>query len=75
MDNKDKTPLEKKRDKDQRILKALKVSEISYHIGRTNKGPLDLMVRYGEDTYQFLLDSAPLDKEDNDKMLSLFNLK
>lgn len=71
MDTKTQTKIKK----DHKIMKILKASEISYHIGRTNKGPLDLMIRYGEESYQFLLDSAPLEKEENDKMLELFNLK
>lgn len=77
----DKTPLEKKIAKDQKIMKILKVSELRYHIGQTNLGPIDLMIRYGEEKYNFLLDSGPLDdnteegKEKNDKMLEMFNLK
>ena len=71
MDNKIKSKIEK----DQKIMKLLKVSELRYHIGSTNLGPIDLMIRYDEETYQFLLDSTPLEKEKNDKMLEYFNLK
>ncbi len=75
------TPLQKKIKKDQRIMRVLKVSELRYHIGQTNLGPIDIMIRYGEEKYNFLLDSSPLDdnteegKEKNEKMLEIFNLK
>ena len=61
--------------KDTKIMKILKVSEIRYHIGSTNLGPIDLMLRYGESDYHFLLDSTPIEKEENDKMLEIFNIK
>lgn len=75
------TNLQKKIKTDHKIMKLLKVSELRYHIGQTNLGPVDLMIRYGEDKYDFLLDSSPLDdntgegKEKNEKMLEIFNLK
>lgn len=61
--------------KDQKIMKLLKVSELRYHIGTTNLGPIDLLLRFGEEEYTFLLDSSPLDKEKNEEMLTLFNIK
>lgn len=68
------TKLQKKLKTDERIMKLLKVSEIRYHIGTTNLGPIDLMLRYGEQDYHFLLDSTPLEKERNDEMLKIFNI-
>lgn len=56
-------------------MKLLKVSELRYHIGTTNLGPIDLLLRFGEEEYTFLLDSSPLDKEKNEEMLTLFNIK
>lgn len=66
--------MENKLKKDHAILKVLKASEIRYHIGHTNLGPIDIQLRYGEKDYKFLLDSNPLSKEDNDKMKQLFNI-
>jgi len=62
-------------EKDQKIMRILKVSELRYHIGSTNLGPLDLMLRYGEEDYHFLLDSNPLEKDENESMLKLFGIK
>lgn len=73
--------LQKKLKSDHRIMNILKVSELRYPIAQTNLGPIDLLIRYGEEKYNFLLDSSPLDdntdegKKKNERMLEMFNLK
>lgn len=80
METKDKTPFENKIAKDQRIMRILKVSELRYSVGTTNRGPLDIMIRFGEDKYDFMFDNTPVDdgtpggKERNQALLKLFNL-
>jgi len=61
--------------RDQQIMKLLKISELRHHVANSNLGPIDLQIRYGEDTYQFLLDATIVDKETNDRLLKLFELK
>lgn len=60
---------------DQKIIKLLKVTELRHHIAQTNLGPLDLIIRKDEEEYQFLIDSTPLEKEKNDRLLQYFDLK
>jgi hypothetical protein len=81
MENKtEKTPLERKINKDKNICRILKTKEIRYHIGMTDKmQSVDLCFKDG--AYEFFLDAGPLNdgtedgKEKNEEMLKIFNLK
>ncbi len=66
--------LKDKIKRDQAIMKVLKASRIRYEVCKTNLGPLDLAINFGDEQYQLFLDATPLDKEDNDKLLALFEL-
>lgn len=65
---------------DQKIIKLLKVSELRHHIADTNLGPVQVMLRFGEDKYHIVHDSTPLDdgtpegKEKEQTMLKLLGL-
>lgn len=75
------TPLELKIKQDQKIMRVLKISELRYHIGTTNKGSLDYVIKFGENEYNFFLDSTPLNdgtdegKERNEFMKGIYQLK
>lgn len=61
-------------DRDNLIMKALKVSEVSSIIAKTNKGELTLRLKYegtGND-YRFTLDAVPLEDKENKELLKLF---
>ena len=47
-------------EKDQELMKILKISEIRHLICQTNKGELALQLRFGEDKYTYVLDSVPI---------------
>lgn len=69
------TEKELKIKNDQRIIKALKCEEIKYHIGRTDRGAsIDLMVKKGSEEYRFFVDAAPVDDEQNEQLIKLFNV-
>lgn len=80
MENKtEKTPLEKKINKDKNICRILKTKEIRYHIGMTDKmQSIDLQFKEG--IYNLFLDASPLNdgteegKEKNDAMLKIYGL-
>ncbi len=59
---------------DNKIMFALKVTEIRHILARTNKGELDLMLKYGgtENNYTFVLDAVPFDAETNKQLMSAF---
>lgn len=65
---------------DQKIIKLLKVNELRHHIADTNLGPIQAMLRFGEDTYHIIHDSTPIDdgtpegKEKEQTMLKLLGL-
>lgn len=60
--------------KDNLIMRALKLSEISHTIAKTNKGDLNLKLTYEgtENDYKFVLDAVPLEEKSNKELLSLF---
>lgn len=59
-------------ERDTQLMRILKVSEIRHLIAHTNKGDLTLMLRFGEDKYNFLLDACPMDEETNDELLNYY---
>lgn len=70
------TNLEQKIKKDLAIMKVLKSKELHYHIGKTDRGAsIDLVITKDNPEYQFFVDAGPLEKEENEVMLKLFNLK
>ena len=57
---------------DDALMKLLNgVTTIRRIICNTNKGALELELRKGETNYHLVLDSVPLDKEENDKIMDL----
>jgi len=63
--------MEKIKKQDDSVMKALDVKVIRRLICNTDKGPLDLVIRKGENNYFLMLDSTPLDKEVNDKLMGI----
>lgn len=63
--------MEKTKKNDDAIMKILEVNVIRRLICTTNKGPLELMIRKGENNYFLTLDATPLDKEVNDKLMGI----
>ena len=57
------------------ILSENNITDIRRLICNTNKGVLELMVRKGENRYFLTLDSVPLEKEVNDKLMDLLYKK
>jgi hypothetical protein len=69
------TTLEQKIKNDLAILRILKCKEIRYHIGTTDRNAsLDLQFLKDTQAYQFYTDAAPVEKEENDALLKIFNL-
>lgn len=67
--------LEEKIKKDLAIMRILKTKELRYHIGMTDRNAsIDLVIQKDTPEYHFYIDAAPLDKEENDAMLKIFNL-
>lgn len=56
---------------DDAIIKALDLKTINRLICTTDKGTLTLQIRKGEFNYHLCLDSVPLDKETNKKLMSI----
>ena len=56
---------------DDKIMKLLNASTIRRPICLTNKGALELCVRKGESNYFLTLDSVPIEKELNDKLMNI----
>ena len=63
--------MDKIKKQDDSVMKALDVKVIRRLICNTDKGPLDLVIRKGESNYFLMLDSTPLDKETNDKLMNI----
>lgn len=56
---------------DDEIMKLLKVSTINRIICSTDKGMLTLQIRKGDKNYHLVLDAVPLDKEQNDALMTI----
>lgn len=63
--------MEKIKKQDDSVMKALEVKVIRRLICNTDKGPLDLVIRKGENNYFLMLDSTPIEKEINDKLMGI----
>lgn len=57
---------------DNKLMDILKVTQIRHPLGWTDKGEFSLLLRKGEKTYTYMLDTVPLEKEDSDKLIKLF---
>lgn len=57
--------------KDKEIINKLKLAYLSRVICFTDKGMLTLQLRKGENAYNLILDSVPLDKETNKELMDL----
>lgn len=67
---------EKRALQDNKIMKLLGTTEVRHLIAHTSKGELTLMLRKGEpsSSYRFVLDSVPLEDEQNDELKELYNI-
>lgn len=63
--------MDKIKKQDDAVMKALDISIIRRLICITNKGQLDLVIRKGENNYFLSIDSVPLEKEINDKLMDI----
>lgn len=61
--------------RDQAMMRALKVDELKHVLCHTSKGVLTLNIRKGESErdYHFVLDAVPLTKEANKEMFEKFS--
>lgn len=67
--------MDKKIKNDTRICKLLKTKELRYHIGMTDKHQsIDLVFNLENQDYNFFVDATPLEKEQNDIVLKIYNL-
>lgn len=67
--------LKTKARRDNKVMRALKLSEIRHVIAHTSKGDLCLMLRFEgtERDYRFVLDAVPLSDKENKEMMELFD--
>lgn len=66
---------EEKLKKDLTVMRILKVNGLRYHIGTTDRNAsIDLVINKETKEYQFFIDAAPLEKEENEAMLNIFGL-
>lgn len=56
-------------ERDNAIIKALKVEYLIHPICKTTKGELAYMLRKGEDKYILLLDSVPYENDELETLL------
>jgi hypothetical protein len=63
--------MDKIKKHDDAVMKTLGVNVIRRLICLTNKGQLDLVIRKGENNYFLSIDSVPLEKEINDKLMDI----
>jgi hypothetical protein len=59
---------------DNLIMRALKVSEISHIVAKTNLGDLNFKLNYEgtENDYRFTLDAVPFEDKENKELIKLF---
>lgn len=70
-----KTTLQKKIANDLAICRILKVKEIRYHLGTTDRNAsLDLQFLKDTQAYQFFTDASPLPEEENSALLKIYGL-
>lgn len=68
--------MEEKIKKDLAIMRILKTKELRYNIGMTGeRGSISLVITREDPTYRFYVDAIPLEDEENEGMLKIFNLK
>ena len=58
-----------------KIIRILKLSDISIPVGKTNKGELYYKVIKDEPEGYFTLDSVPINKEENKELKKLFGIE
>jgi len=63
--------MDKIKKQDDLVIKALDLKVIRRLICITDKGQLDLVIRKGENNYFLSIDSVPLEKEMNDKLMGI----
>ena len=59
----------------QKVIRVLKLSDISIPYGKTNKGELYYKVIKDETEGFFTLDSVPINKEENKELKKLFEIE
>ena len=63
-------------EEDLKVMRVLKTNSLHYPIARTERGAaLEIVITKENPTYQFYLDASPLEKEENDAMLTIYGLK
>lgn len=64
-----------KAQRDNQLMKLLKVSEIRHVVCHTDKGDFSLMLKYGGKAkdYLFILDAVPVESKLNKELLEIFN--
>ena len=60
--------------KDLKTMYLLKVKEVRHPVCNTPLGTLELKIVAEQNEYFFTLDSLPLDKDTNAKLLKLYNI-
>lgn len=63
--------MDKSKKIDDKVIKLLAVTDIRRLICNTNKGPLELSIRKGENNYHLMLDAIPLDKDIEKELMDL----
>lgn len=58
-------------EKDQVLIRLLKIDRLSYLLADTSKGKLEKNLRKDSNTYYYSLDSVPLNEEDTKSLLSI----
>lgn len=66
--------LEQKAKNDNKIMKILKVSELSHVLAKTNRGELVLRLRLNGTAkdYRFVMDAVPVSDEQNAELIRIF---
>jgi len=69
------TTLEQKIKNDLAICRILKIKELRYHLGTTDRNAsLDLQFLKDTETYQFYTDASPVEETENKALLKIYGL-
>jgi hypothetical protein len=69
------TNLEQKIKNDLAICRILKIKELRYHLGTTDRNAsLDLQFLKDTETYQFFTDASPVEETENKALLKIYGL-
>ena len=69
------TNLEQKIKNDLAICRILKIKELRYHLGTTDRNAsLDLQFLKDTESYQFFTDASPVEETENKALLKIYGL-